>query len=199
MLDFNQKDQNALNWMFDKVRPLLENATEEQKENFQSLFDKCQIALNHDVNISITSEDVDNAFALIEELDAICGVYYSAQTDSSPEIYDDLQRDLLSKLDYFSTLKSKFLSEAEYLKEKVGKEVKSRISALLVEEDGISLAQANIQSARDIRYTSNRDAYYKVREIAIRLKERHQHYTDTQKAIMQSFSRSNKDRYQTRN
>lgn len=193
MIDFTDRDKTALLWMFDYIKEhKLSKANEEQRSNFENLENKVKLALDHDIVIDLTTEDFEQILESQVRLDELCRRFYNSPEELDPHVYDHLQRDILSELDYYITLKEKFKAATDYLKEAVTKEAKARISSDLVMEDKISQAQANIQVERDLRYTTMRNEYLKIKNMYSKVLSRYNHYSSTQKAVMQALSLSGK-------
>ena len=193
MIDFNNKDKDILLWILKYAKEkVLTNASEEQLNAFTSLSDKIKLVIENDIDTNLSLDDFETIKVSQEKLDQLCQEFYNSPDITDPHEYDRLQREVLQEMDFYSTLREKFRTASDYLREAVTKEHKSRIASCIANEDGISQTQANVQVERDLRYITLRDEYLKIKRITSAVNAKFEQYSKAQKALMQALSLASK-------
>lgn len=134
-------------------------------------------------------KEVDECLEQLSELTRL----YSNMVDLQVlQEYDVIKKRMTSLLDYLATLKDLINNEVNFSEDVLKKEFKAQISKLIVEEQGISLTQAEKVVYADDRYASQLRRLKPYVDYGVITKTKYDLYIRVLQSVTQSVSTANK-------
>lgn len=134
-------------------------------------------------------KEVDECLEQLSELTKL----YSNMVDLQVlQEYDVIKKRMTSLLDYLATLKDLINNEVNFSEDVLKKEFKAQISKLIVEEQGISLTQAEKVVYADDRYASQLRRLKPYVDYGVITKTKYDLYIRVLQSVTQSVSTANK-------
>lgn len=134
-------------------------------------------------------KEVDECLQQLSELTKL----YSNMVDLQVlQEYDVIKKRMTSLLDYLATLKDLINNEVNFSEDVLKKEFKAQITKLIVEEQGISLTQAEKVVYADDRYASQLRRLRPYIDYGVITKTKYDLYIRVLQAVTQSVSTANK-------
>lgn len=160
----------------------------EELKNINSIISNNDFQLGFSIG-SDTFDEVDECLQQLKELTTL----YSNMVDLQVlQEYDVIKKRMTSLLDYLATLKDLISNEVNFNEDILKKEFKAQISKLIVEEQGISLTQAEKVVYADDRYASQLRRLKPYVDYGVITKTKYDLYIRVLQSVTQSVSTANK-------
>jgi|TARA_B110000908_G_scaffold92562_1_gene109683 hypothetical protein len=192
MLVFNEKDKVVLEWLKSKSEGLVG----ESLANFNKTWDKVDLLFDIEPPIDITEEEIEDIGQTLADIDEQVA-QYTKNGQASIDMLEDIKREFLSRLSYFTTLKSKFDFNADLMDDFTRKEWKATIAGKIVNETGASATQSFNLVEKDVRYTTLRKKAFSIKKYAKTLDNKADYYNKIFQALSQSISNLRTERNRT--
>ena len=192
MYNLTPKQKKFLVRCVEKNIDLLDNEKDsgviEELKNINSIISNNDFQLGFSIG-SDTFDEVDECLQQLKELTTL----YSNMVDLQVlQEYDVIKKRMTSLLDYLATLKDLISNEVNFNEDILKKEFKAQISKLIVEEQGISLTQAEKVVYADDRYASQLRRLKPYVDYGVITKTKYDLYIRVLQAVTQSVSTANK-------
>ena len=192
MLVFNEKDKVVLEWLKSKSEGLVGGSL----ANFNKTWDKVDLLFDIEPPIDITEEEIEDIGQTLADIDEQVA-QYTKNGQASIDMLEDIKREFLSRLSYFTTLKSKFDFNADLMDDFTRKEWKATIAGKIVNETGASATQSFNLVEKDVRYTTLRKKAFSIKKYAKTLDNKADYYNKIFQALSQSISNLRTERNRT--
>lgn len=173
-------------------------------EKLNSISEKLDRLGENPIKISIKEQDIIETNKVISELEIITNAYTRLSDISDVEQYDNIKKQMTSKLQYLSTYKDMFLNESSYLEDYLKKELRTRLIQDIMENDKDinnkkpSFTQADKLVDIDSRYLLVKEQVTRVSNLANTIKTKYDFYMKFWQMVFQSVSTASKEKYMSR-
>jgi hypothetical protein len=192
MLVFDEKDKIILDWLKSKSGEL----AGESLTNFNKTWNKVDLLFDIEPPIDITEEEIEDIGQTLADIDEQVA-QYTSNNQASIDMLEDIKREFLSRLSYFTTLKSKFDFNADLMDDFTRKEWKATIAGKIANETGVSATQSFNLVEKDVRYTILRKKSFSIKKYAKTLDNKADYYNKIFQALSQSISNLRTERNRT--
>ncbi len=174
---------------------LLSWASEKKPDNveFKSMLDKFNSLTDLKVP-EIPNYNTDDLDLCLDNLSKLTSEYSKLDGGSPMELYDNIKTAMTSQLEYLATHKDRFIDKANYFEDVLKDQLKVQLMYIIVNEQGISINQAEKVVKGDMRYVEYRDKVQELKEYASILKSAYNVYDKIWAGLLQSVSTSKQER-----